>query len=218
MIGRRTKSAIVSLMAASAIATPLLFNAPVTAAPLVGDAPSMGITAIRVNVGVTRQFLAKGVGIIGQAPAGGSQLTNSSLSVELPVTAVTESPDGASIVHGGGIHFTDGDGVAQHSIVLRDVTVNLAAKTVTATVYAGRFAPSDGYWKDLGTRTVFTLKPGPAGPSSFPYSLIVTAALAKPAAKELGWFPKVGTRLGSGVTDITTVGVDFPVGLATAGR
>lgn len=222
MTGRRTKTALLSLMAASTVATSLLVAAPVTAATegpwpvLVGDAPSMGTTAIRVNADVTRQFLTKGVGIIGQAPAGGSQLTNSSLSVELPVTSVTETAEGASIVHGGGIHFTDGDGVAQHSIVLRDITLDLAAETVTATVYAGRFAPSDEYWKNLGTRTVFTLKPGPSGPSSFPYSLIVTAALAKPAAKELGWFPKAGTRLGSGVTDITTVGADFPVGLLTA--
>lgn len=178
----------------------------------------MGTTAIRVSKEATRQFLRQGVGIIGQAPAGGTQLTTSNLAVELPVGSVTETADGLTVMHNGAIHFTDGDGVAQHSIVLAEIEVDLKQETVTATVYAGKFAPSDGYWKNLGTRTVFTLKAGPSGPSSFPYSLVVTAALAKPAAKELGWFPKAGTRLGSGVTDITALGVGngdiVPTGLA----
>lgn len=206
MTGHRTKLIMSSAFLASAtlIATPIV--APMASAAPSAAAPAVakwtGSTGILVNKGVSQQFLRQGVAIIGEDPAGGTQITSGKLAYALPVSTVRNATGNPIVEHFGGLTFSVGDGYTQRSVVLKDITVDLGKQKVTAKVLLEEASAGSGGREYLDTITVFTFKARPSGPSSFPFTLFVSKDLASAASGHLGWFPAAGARLGSGFTDL----------------
>ena len=164
--------------------------APATAATAADDS-SMGVTAVRVNAGVTKALLQANIVVNGEDPGGSTILDPGKLALEFPVSGVKNG----KAMHTGSLFFSHYGSMGWRTVVVSDLTADLAKGTLKGRVYA-----TD---TDLGKATIFTLTRVETAGTTSTYTVKLAAGVAGILNSSLGVHVFAeGMRIGSGSTTL----------------
>jgi len=153
------------------------------------DPPGAGVTAIRINTGVTTALLKANVFANGEDPGGSTILEPGRLAFEFPVSGVEKG----RASHLGSLFLSHYGAYGWRTIVVSNLVANPAKGTLKGRVYA-----TD---TDLGRYTLFTLSEVKTSGTTTTYRVNLAPGVAGVLNSGLGTHVFVeGMRVGSGAT------------------
>jgi hypothetical protein len=164
------------------------FLVPATTATA-AESKSIGVTAMRVNLGVTEALLRANVYVNGENPGGSTILAPGKLALEFPVSGVKKG----KASHAGQLFLSHSGAMGWRTVVVSNLTADLRKGTLKGRVYA-----TD---TDLGTYTIFRLTKikNPVPTTTYTIKLAPGAAQVLNSALGVRVFSE-GMRIGSGAT------------------
>lgn len=175
---------------AASVALAAALVAPATVANA-AESKAIGVTAIRVNAGVTEALLKANVYANGEDPGGSTILSPGKLALEFPVSGIKKGKIG----HLGSLFLSHYGSMGWRTVVVDNLTADPAKGTLKGRVYA-----TD---TDLGTYTIFNLTKVKTSGSTTTYTVKLAPGVAGVLNSGLGTHVFAeGMRIGSGATII----------------
>lgn len=158
-------------------------------AAVASESKTIGVTAMRVNMGVTEALLRANVYVNGENPGGSTILSPGKLALEFPVSGVKKG----KASHAGQLFLSHSGPMGWRTVVVSNLTADLAKGTLKGRVYA-----TD---TDLGTYTIFRLTKIKNPVPTTTYTIKLAPGAAQLVNSALGVHVlSEGMRIGSGAT------------------
>jgi len=165
------------------------FLVPTATAASADQSKTLGITAIRVNAGVTEALLKSNITVNGEDPGGSTILPPGKLALSFPISDVKNG----KASHLGELFISHNGAMGWRTVVVSNLTANLEAGTLKGRVYA-----TD---TDLGKYTIFTLSNAKTSGSTTTFTVKLAPGAAGLLNSALGTHAfSEGMRIGSGAT------------------
>lgn len=165
------------------------FLVPAASVATAAESKTIGVTAIRVNAGVTKALLGANITVNGEDPGGSTILAPGKLALEFPVSGLKNG----KASHLGSLFISHTGSMGWRTVVVSDLTANIAKGTLKGRIYA-----TD---TDLGTATVFTLSKAKTSGTTTTFTVKLAPGVAGVLNSALGTHVFADQmRIGSGAT------------------